>query len=166
MLCAPKGEGCRSSLPRRWCAFGRTAPEGRCPCRLRAAPRLFACYSLTKTMQDCCCLRSCGVAPRHQVVVAALDQTGAVSPLHRRHGPFADRQSIRIGKDIGILAHAHIIFLVLCVAPENRRKLLTGNRIIRAELGGRVSAHNAIAGCPANGLGIIHTCAPSSKVIA
>ena len=34
-----KRSAIRISLPRRLCAIDRTAPEGRCPCRLRAVPR-------------------------------------------------------------------------------------------------------------------------------
>lgn len=81
------------------------------------------------------------------VVVVAMEQVCSNSPLHGRLGPGADAGSIGEGGEVGAgITAAEVV--------ENGGKLLAGDRVIRAEAVGTVTAHNVVLFSPGDGVGV------------
>ena len=72
--------------------------------------------------------------------------------------------SIGIREDVGILAYAHIIALLLCEAVEHDGELFAGDGVASAEETVAVAADNALAGSPADSLGIPLICGYVGKI--
>lgn len=89
---------------------------------------------LAKSLKNCRCLTTECAALGHQCIVVALNYTGTASPLHSGDGVLGNINSIAIGEEVGVLAYAYIVALVLGVTIQDRRHLLTGDGIIGAEV--------------------------------
>ena len=63
----------------------------------------------------------------------AAYHSAAARPLNGGHGVGADARRIIEIEDVRILAHAHVVALELRVAVQNRRELLAGDGVVRAE---------------------------------
>ena len=102
-------------------------------------------------MQHGCDLRSGGGALRVEPVAVALEHPAAHRPLHRGHGVGADLVRVGVGpQPVGQLRRpvAHQ------VAEEDRRELLAGDRVVRAEAPVAVAADHALGRRPADRLGV------------
>ena len=56
-----------------------------------------------------------GSALGHQLAGGALEQTCAAGPLHGGEGVVADLRGVQIAEDVGVLAHAHVVALILAI---------------------------------------------------
>ena len=100
-------------------------------------------------------LRSCGLALRCEGAFAgAVHDARAAGPLHGGDGILTQIRKVGVAEEVGILTDGHVIALVNRVAVQDRRKLLPRHGIIRAEQAVAVAADDALAGRPADSIGV------------
>ena len=69
-----------------------------------------------------------GAFLRQQIaLVVAVHQAGAAGPLQGGHGVGADLIRVVVGQDVGVLAHADVIALILGVTVKDGGELLAGD---------------------------------------
>ena len=99
--------------------------------------------------RDLCAGRLC---LRHKVAAGAVDQTLADRPVHRLNGVGGELR--RVGKAAEIFLERHSRHAAVdCVAVQDRRKLLTGHGVVRAEEAGAVAVDDAVRCRPCDRLG-------------
>ena len=108
---------------------------------------------LAPALHDCCDLGTSGGAGRGKKVAAlAVQHACADSPLQCGNCVLACLQGIRVAENVGVLAYAYVDALALCVAVQDRCRLLAGDGCIRSERAVCVAGYDLVCRCPADRL--------------
>ena len=115
---------------------------------------LSAWVSAEESVQHSRDLCACSLRGGQKLPVRALHEACAASPLHGGNCIPGNRLRIVEAQDVRVLADAHIVPLVVCIAVENRRQLLAGDVVVGAEGLLGIAGHNAVCRRPANSLAV------------